>query len=75
MDRASEVSIGTIAAKQHLREEGWCVIPEVLTKERTRELLARLWEAKEASERQGDPTRLDFLDPKHLEMARYSRNS
>ncbi|KAL6243916.1 hypothetical protein RBB50_009350 [Rhinocladiella similis] len=51
MDRASEVSIGTIAAKQHLREEGWCVIPEVLTKERTRELLARLWEAKEANKR------------------------
>ncbi|KAJ9636125.1 hypothetical protein H2204_005397 [Knufia peltigerae] len=61
--RPSEMSNNTTAAKQHLREEGWCIIPEVLTKEQTQEVLACLWKAKEASERQGDPTRLDFLDP------------
>lgn len=51
------------AAKRHLKEEGWCVIPDVLTKEETSRALSQLWEAKEASERQGDPTRLEFLDP------------
>ena len=51
------------AAKQHLKEEGWCIIPDVLTQEETAHALSRLWEAKTASEKQGDPTRLEFLDP------------
>ncbi|KAG9775410.1 hypothetical protein KCU88_g5102, partial [Aureobasidium melanogenum] len=53
----------TTAAKEHLKEEGWCVIPDVLTKDETKHVLERLWKAKEASEKQGDPTRLEFLDP------------
>lgn len=53
----------TTAAKEHLREEGWCVIPHVLSKIETDYVLERLWTAEEASEKQGDSTRLGFLDP------------
>lgn len=51
------------AAKDHLRQEGWCVIPGVLSEARNKEVLDRLWAAREASEKQGDPTRLAQLDP------------
>lgn len=53
----------TAAAREHLREEGWCVIPDILTEEENSQVLSRLWAAKEASEKQGDPTRIEFLDP------------
>lgn len=53
----------TSAAKIQLKKDGWCVIPDVLTKEETAHALSRLWAAKEASENRGDPTRIDFLDP------------
>ncbi|KAK4947680.1 hypothetical protein LTR10_013626 [Elasticomyces elasticus] len=53
----------TAAARTHLREEGWCVVPDILNSDETAQVLSRLWKAKEASEKQGDPTRLEFLDP------------
>jgi len=53
----------TTAARIHLQEEGWCVVPDILTPDETAQVLSRLWKAKEASEKQGDPTRLEFLDP------------
>jgi hypothetical protein len=51
------------AAKLHLKEEGWCALPDILSKSETDNVLNRLWAAKAASEKQGDPTRLEFLDP------------
>lgn len=53
----------TSTAQEHLREEGWCVIPDILTQDETSHVLSRLWAAKEASEKQGDATRIEFLDP------------
>ncbi|KAI1613097.1 hypothetical protein EDD37DRAFT_333204 [Exophiala viscosa] len=61
--KSNQSSLDTTAARTHLREEGWCVVPDILTSEETAQVLERLWKAKEASEKQGDPTRLDFLDP------------
>jgi len=59
-----EISTATLeAAKHNLKQEGWCVIPNVLTPSRNKEVLDRLWAAKAASEAQGDPTRLSHLDP------------
>ncbi|OQV06490.1 hypothetical protein CLAIMM_11047 [Cladophialophora immunda] len=63
MDSYSTKNFDTTSAKQHLKDEGWCVIPDILNKEETQNVLSRLWKAKEASEKQGDPTRLEFLDP------------
>lgn len=61
---APEMDSRTVeAAKAHLKEEGWCVIPNVISEERTKEVLDRLWAARDASEKQGDPTRLAHLDP------------
>ena len=37
------------AARQQLREEGWCVIPDVIDAETTRHALDRLYAAAEAS--------------------------
>lgn len=39
------------------------MVPDILTPHETAHVLSRLWKAKEASEKQGDPTRLEFLDP------------
>lgn len=49
--------------KQHLYEEGWAVIPDVLSKEESQAALNRLWKAKEASETRGDETYMPRLDP------------
>jgi ectoine hydroxylase-related dioxygenase (phytanoyl-CoA dioxygenase family) len=51
------------AAKAQLRQDGWCVIPDVLDTARNAEVLARLWAAAEESERRGMPTFLPVLDP------------
>jgi ectoine hydroxylase-related dioxygenase (phytanoyl-CoA dioxygenase family) len=50
-------------AQRHLLAEGWAVIPDVLTKDESAEVLTRLWKAKEAGEARGDQTRMAFLDP------------
>ncbi|KAJ9636460.1 hypothetical protein H2204_005293 [Knufia peltigerae] len=61
--KSAEAAIDTAAAKKQLHEEGWCAIPDILTQDECAQVLSRLWAAKEASEKQGDPTRLAYLDP------------
>ena len=50
-------------AKDQLREEGWAVIPDVLTVEEAKDVLSRLWKAKEAATSRGDRTHMPRLDP------------
>lgn len=49
--------------QKQLQEEGWCAVPDVLTPERSKEILDRLWKAAEESRRRGDETFLPHLDP------------
>jgi len=50
-------------AKTQLRDEGWCVVPDVLAPAASAEALARLRAAAHESERRGMPTFLPVLDP------------
>lgn len=50
-------------ARRRLREEGWCVLPDVLDAPQAAHALARLWAAAEASEAGGVPTHMPVLDP------------
>jgi fumagillin biosynthesis dioxygenase len=50
-------------AQSKLHEEGWCVVPDVLSAETTVEALARLWAAAAESERRGHSTFMPVLDP------------
>ena len=50
-------------ARKHLQEEGWVVIPDILTPEQADYVNERLWAAKEAGEKRGDLTYLQWLDP------------
>jgi ectoine hydroxylase-related dioxygenase (phytanoyl-CoA dioxygenase family) len=56
---ASELS----QAKANLREDGWCVVRDVLTPKETGEALDRLWLAAEESRRRGVDTFMPALDP------------
>ncbi|WP_293680141.1 phytanoyl-CoA dioxygenase family protein [uncultured Phenylobacterium sp.] len=49
--------------RRQLQDEGWCVIPDVLDAERTREALDRLWRAAREFERRGESTYMPVLDP------------
>jgi ectoine hydroxylase-related dioxygenase (phytanoyl-CoA dioxygenase family) len=51
------------AKKRQLLEDGFCVVPGVLTPAETDEVRDRLWRAAEESERLGMPTRQIGLDP------------
>ena len=51
------------AKKRQLLDNGFCVVPGVLTPAETDEVRARLWRAAEESERRGVPTRQIGLDP------------
>jgi hypothetical protein len=51
------------AAKAQLREDGWCVLPDVLSSEAAREALDRLWAAAKESQRRGVDTYMPVLDP------------
>ena len=51
------------SAKAQLREEGWCVVPDVLDPADARTALDRLWAAAEESRRRGVPTFMPVLDP------------
>jgi len=53
----------TESIKQHLHEEGWAVLPNILSKDEAASVLNRLWKAKEQSESRGDTTHLPHLDP------------
>lgn len=50
-------------AKAQLREEGWCVVPDVLEPARTRHALDRLWAAVAETQRRGVSTFMPVLDP------------
>lgn len=50
-------------AKAHLKEHGWVRIPSVLSTDEAAHALDRLWQAKAASEAQGEETRMSWLDP------------
>ena len=49
--------------RRQLKDEGWCVIPDVLDADRTREALDRLWAAAREFERRGGDTHMPVLDP------------
>jgi ectoine hydroxylase-related dioxygenase (phytanoyl-CoA dioxygenase family) len=51
------------AAKQQLREDGWCLVPGVLDAAQTARALERLWAAARESERRGLPLHMPVLDP------------
>jgi ectoine hydroxylase-related dioxygenase (phytanoyl-CoA dioxygenase family) len=51
------------SAQEQLREEGWCVLPDVLDAGASAEALDRLWAAAEASRRRGVSTFMPVLDP------------
>jgi len=58
-----ETHAGLAAAKAQLRDEGWCVVPDVLSAARSSAVLDRLWSAAEESERRGVATFMPVLDP------------
>ena len=51
------------SAREHLKNEGWCVIPDLLSPARSKEVLQHLWSAADESKKRGDDTFLPFLDP------------
>jgi ectoine hydroxylase-related dioxygenase (phytanoyl-CoA dioxygenase family) len=50
-------------ARTRLRDDGWCVLPDVLDPAACAHALERLWAAAAESERQGMPTFMPVLDP------------
>jgi len=51
------------SAKAQLAEEGWCVLPDVLSADEARHALERLWAIAEANKRAGRDTPVPGLDP------------
>jgi fumagillin biosynthesis dioxygenase len=51
------------AARDHLKKEGWAIVPNVLSETEASHVLKRLWAAKEASAARGESTHLPHLDP------------
>ena len=51
------------SAQEQLREEGWCVLPDVLDAGGSAKALDRLWAAAEESRRRGVSTFMPVLDP------------
>tara|TARA_R110002003_G_scaffold42_14_gene3178 strand:- start:25058 stop:25534 length:477 start_codon:yes stop_codon:yes gene_type:complete len=49
--------------QRQLREEGFCIIPDVLPSSKAKEALDRLWRAAKESRRRGNDTYLPHLDP------------
>ncbi len=52
-----------VTAKAQLRDEGWCVVHDVLDAADARRALDRLWAAAGESRRRGVPTFMPVLDP------------
>lgn len=50
-------------AQEHMMREGWCVIPDVINPERTKDVLDDLWSVAEEANERGEDTFLPFLDP------------
>jgi len=61
MDRAASPDLS--AAKAQLHEEGWCIVPDVLSRAEAAQVLERLWAAAAEYQRRGNPTHIPFLDP------------
>ncbi|RFU28412.1 hypothetical protein B7463_g7913, partial [Scytalidium lignicola] len=60
----SEVLHNSIStAQQQLKEDGYCVIADVLDPEHTQDVLKKLWIAAEENKRQGSALHLPDLDP------------
>lgn len=55
--------IEVTSAVTALREDGFAVIPDVLSPTQVEDVLARLWQAAKESERRGVPTHIKGLDP------------
>lgn len=51
------------SAKAQLLDEGWCVVPDVLSKQEAAHVLDRLWVAAEEYRRRGRDTHIAALDP------------
>lgn len=51
------------AAKRQLRDDGWCVLPDVLGAGQAAEVMDRLWAAEAESRRRGIETFMPVLDP------------
>lgn len=51
------------AASQHLKEEGWCVLPDILSRDEAASALDRLWKAADVWREAGGETFMDVLDP------------
>jgi ectoine hydroxylase-related dioxygenase (phytanoyl-CoA dioxygenase family) len=51
------------AEKAQLRDEGWCVLPDILDRAQAASVLERLWAAAAESERRGGRTFMPELDP------------
>ncbi|KAH7371417.1 phytanoyl-CoA dioxygenase family protein [Pyrenochaeta sp. MPI-SDFR-AT-0127] len=49
--------------QEQLKNEGFCVVPDVLPPNKAKEALDRLWKAAEESRRQGNETFMPELDP------------
>lgn len=50
-------------AQEHMRGQGWCVIPDVLSTQETKVVLDELWSAAAKANERGEDTFLPFLDP------------
>lgn len=62
MDAAADDAI-LAGARQQLSDEGWCVVPDVLTQDEAAAALDRLWAAARAGEAVGERTYMPELDP------------
>jgi hypothetical protein len=51
------------AKKRQLLDDGWCVVPGVLSRAQADDARDRLWRAAEENERRGEATRKVGLDP------------
>jgi fumagillin biosynthesis dioxygenase len=51
------------SAKTHLQEQGWAVVPDVLSKDEAANVLDRLWQAKSANDSRGEAAYMPRLDP------------
>ena len=60
------------AEKAQLAEEGWCVIPDVISPAETKEALARLWALHEANVRDGTYKTVPGLDPNEHSVRVYN---
>ncbi|KAK4950702.1 hypothetical protein LTR10_010695 [Elasticomyces elasticus] len=50
-------------AQEHMKREGWCVIPDVISAEHAQKVLEELWSVARSASQRGEDTFLPFLDP------------